>query len=344
MRRRRKLPTSINCGYFRASVAARHFVMMTLIVLGLGATSVSVAQVQRLSFSGGPDNSTLQFFAEGLSTLLSRSIEDVEVSYIASAGAIENLDRVGNGSADFSIVHSGDLYRSMYLHAQGAASPHRNVQPLSFLFGLQAHLIVLKESDISAAEQLAGRQVAVGSAGSGGAAAAQHFFESLGVWNRMSPQFLTPEQGVTALIEGSVDALWVFTAVPSTSVMHATSDNNVRMLNVDAATQSGTLTLDHPYYTPVTIPADTYPGINQDVLTIQESALWVAGSQVSEERTYQAINEVYSDAGLSFMHTITSAAGAMSIDNALNGVFTPLHAGARMYWSEKGLGLTDAQQ
>jgi len=318
--------------------------MMVFALLALGTTSLSMAQVQRLSFSGGPDNSTLQFFADGLSTLLSRSIEGVEVAYTASAGALENLDRVGNASADFSIVYSGDLYRSMYLHTQGAASPHRNVQPLSFLFGLQAHLIVLKESDISAAEQLVGRQVAVGSAGSGDAAAAQHFFESLGIWNRMSPQFMTSEQGVSALTEGSVDALWVFAAVPSTSVMHATSGNNVRMLNVDAATHSGALARDHPYYSSVTIAAGTYPGIDQDVLTMQEAALWVAGGLVSEELTYQAINEVYSDAGLSFMHTVTSAAGAMSIENALNGVLTPLHAGARMYWSEKGLTLDDAQR
>lgn len=322
--------------------ALRALITAMLLLLGLGAPMLSVAQVQRFSFSGGPDNSALQFFAHGLAEFLSRHIETAEFSYTASAGAIENLDRIGNGSADFSIVYAGDLYHSMYRHGQGAASPYRNVQPLASLFALQAHLMVRNDTDIRTVDALAGRQVAVGPAGSASAAVAQQLFESLQLWHQLTPRFMTPEDGVAALAQGGVDALWVFAAVPSTAVIHAAAGSGVRML--DIAPPSSALMRNHPYYTRAIIPGGTYPGVNHNVLTFAESALWVAGAHVSPDLTYQALTQVYSPDGLGFMRTLTSAAESLSIDHALAGVLTPLHAGAQTFWSEKGVLPIDVSQ
>lgn len=315
----------------------------TVAVVALTA-SVAEARTERLAFSGGPDGGTFQFFSNGIATLLSRGLDKVDVSNVASAGSVENLRRVNSRDADFGIVYSGDLYLGINGKLTNDANRYRNVQVVSYMFGAPAHLLVREDSGITDVAQLAGKKVAVGPAGSGAAASAQRFFESLSLWDKISPQYIGYSQGASAIGDRQIDALWVFAGFPNASVIQATTSNKMRMLQVHEAAQKGTLATDHPYYAPVTIPAGTYPGVDYDVVTIQDSALWVAGRHISDEMMYKAVSEVYSDKGLDFMRSVSAAAKAMTVESALLGVVTPVHKGAQKYWTEKGLSLSENQK
>lgn len=251
----------------------------------IGAAGSAHAQTQRLAFSGGPDGGTFQFFSNGISTLVSRNVAGVEVSNMASAGSVENLRRVNSKDADFGIVYSGDLFLGINGKLTNDTNRYRNVHVVSYMFGAPAHLIVLQDSGITDVAQLAGKKVAVGPAGSGAAASAQRFFESLGLWDKIQPQYIGYAQGASAIGDKQIEALWVFAGFPNASVIQAASSNKVRLLQVYDAAQKGTLPKDHPYYAKVTIPAGTYPGVDYDVVTVQDSALWVAGRHLEPART-----------------------------------------------------------
>ncbi|MDP1648104.1 MAG: TAXI family TRAP transporter solute-binding subunit [Rubrivivax sp.] len=320
-------------------------------LVAIGATALAVvaagtvqAQTQRLGFSGGPDGGTFQFFSNGIAVLLSRNLPGIEVSNMASAGSVENLRRVNSKDADFGITYSGDLFLGINGKLTNDTNRYRNVQVVAYMFGAPAHLIVLDGAGITEVAQLAGKKVAVGPAGSGAAASAQRYFESLSLWDKISPQFIGYSQGASALGDKQIDALWVFAGFPNASVIQAASSNKVRLLQVYEAGLKGTLAKDHPYYAKVTIPKGTYPGVDYDVVTIQDSALWTVGRHVSEDLMYKAASQVYSDEGLKFMHSVAKAAQAMTVDSALLGVVTPVHKGAQKFWVEKGKTLTDAQK
>lgn len=302
------------------------------------------AQVQRLAFSGGPDGGTFQFFSNGISTLLSRNIEGVDVSNMASAGSVENLRRINSRDADFGIVYSGDLYLGIKGQLTNDTRQYRNVRAVSFLYDAPAQLLVLEGSGITEVAQLVGKQVAVGPAGSGAAASAQRFFESLGLWDKIRPQFIGYNQGASALGDRQIDALWVFAGFPNASVIQAATSNKIRLLQVHDAAQTGTLPREHPYYVKVTIPAGTYPGVDYDVSTISDGALWVAGRHLDDELMYRAVSEIYSEDGLAFMHSVSQAATGMTIESGLEGIVTPVHEGAKRFWTEQGKTLTEAQQ
>ncbi|PTD96150.1 TAXI family TRAP transporter solute-binding subunit [Pseudothauera lacus] len=329
---------------FKLPATVSSFAAAALMAVTLGASPAAEAQTQRLAFSGGPDGGTFQFFSNGIATLLSRSIQGVEVSNMASAGSVENLRRVNSRDADFGIVYSGDLFLGMNGRLTNDSNRYRNVHAVAYMFGAPAHLIVLEGSGITDVAQLAGKKVAVGPAGSGAAASAQRFFESLGMWDKISPQFIGYSQGASALGDRQIEALWVFAGFPNASVIQAASSNRVRLLQVYEASQKGTLATDHPYYAKVTIPAGTYPGVDYDVVTIEDGALWVAGRHVKEDDMHKFMTNVYSDEGMSFMRSVAKAAEAMTIENALNGIVTPVHKGAQKFWAEKGKTLTDAQK
>ncbi|HRQ66715.1 MAG TPA: TAXI family TRAP transporter solute-binding subunit [Xanthomonadaceae bacterium] len=328
---------------FKLPTAVSSFAAAALMAVTLGASPSAEAQVQRLAFSGGPDGGTFQFFSNGISSYLGR-LDGVDVSNMASAGSVENLRRVNSRDADFGIVYSGDLFLGMNGRLTNDTNTYRNVHAISYMFGAPAHLIVLDGSGVTDVAQLVGKKVAVGPAGSGAAASAQRFFESLDLWGKIDAQFIGYAQGASALGDRQIDALWVFAGFPNASVIQAASTNKVRLLQVWEAAQKGTLAQDHPYYAQVTIPAGTYPGVDYDVVTIEDGALWVAGRHLSEDDVYKFTSRVYADEGLKFMHSVAKAAEAMTIESALSGIVTPVHKGAQKFWTEKGKTLTDAQK
>lgn len=316
--------------------------LISLIFL-IGLSSPAQA-TQRLAFSGGPDGGTFQFFSNGIATHLSRQLDGVSVSNMASAGSVENLRRVNSRDADFGIVYSGDLYLGERGKLTDDTRRYRNVQAIAYLYGAPAHLLVLGSSNINTVADLSGKSVAVGPAGSGAAASAQRFFEGVGLWDKIRPQYIGYNQGASALGDRQIDALWVFAGFPNASVIQAATSNRVRLLQVYEAASAGTLFDDHPYYAKVVIPAGTYPHVDYDVITVEDAALWVAGRNLTEDLVYQSVAEIYSEAGLKFMHSISTAAKVMGLDTALNGIVSTLHSGAAKFWQEQGLELTAQQQ
>ena len=120
-----------------------------------------------------------------MATRLSKTIPNVEVSNMASAGSVENIRRVNSGEADFGIAYSGDTYLARTGQLPKDTRKYENVLALAYLYGAPAHLIVLDGSGINAVSDLAGKRVAVGGAGSGAAASAQRYFDDLVLSRRL---------------------------------------------------------------------------------------------------------------------------------------------------------------
>ncbi len=291
----------------------------------------------RLAFSGGPEGGTFQYFSNGMAIRLSKNIADLEVSNMASAGSLENLRRVNSGEADFGIVYSGDTFLGRNGRLTKDTKQYENVQVLAYLYGAPAHLIVLKNIGIKSVADLDGKRVGVGGAGSGAAGAAQRYFTALGLWDKMKPEFLGYSKAASALGDGLIDAFWVFAGYPNSSVIQAAASNDIMIISVVEAGEKAGFFDQYPFYTRLTIPAGTYKGVDYDIHSFQDSALWVAGKHVPAPAVTQALTEIFSKEGLAYMVKVKSTAKAMSIPGALNGVVTPIHAGAETFWKEHGL-------
>jgi TRAP transporter TAXI family solute receptor len=262
---------------------------------------------------------------------------------VASAGSLENLRRVNSGDADFGIVYSGDTYLGRNGKLTQDTNKYEKVMAMAYLYGAPAHLVTLAKNDIHTVADLKGKRVAVGSAGSGAASAAQRYFTSLGLWDEMKVEFLGYSEAASALGDDLLDAFWIFAGFPNSSVIQAAASNKIRMLDlVDAGMKAGFFD-EYPFYTRLTIPAGTYSGVDTDVLSFQDSALWVAGAHVKPAVVESALAEIYSKEGLGYMVKVKSTAKSMSIKSGLDGIVTPVHPGAAKFWTDHGLTLTDVQ-
>jgi len=298
----------------------------------------------RLAFSGGPEGGTFQYFSNGIATRLSKNIDNLEVSNMASAGSLENLRRVNSGDADFGIVYSGDTYLGRNGKLTQDTREYKNVKAMAYLYGAPAHLIVKADSGINEVKDLVGKRIAVGGPGSGAAGAAQRYFTSLGLWDKMNVEFIGYSKAASALGDNLIDAMWVFAGYPNSSVIQAAASNKIKILDVVTAGREAGFFEDYPFYTQLIIPAGTYSGVNDDVQSFQDSALWVAGDHVNADVVYKALADIYSKEGLGYMVKVKSTAKAMSVEKGLQGIVTPVHPGALKFWEEKGLTITPEQK
>ncbi len=296
-----------------------------------------------LKFGGGPEGGTFQYFSNGIAARLTKISQSMEVANLASAGSVENIRRTNSGAIDFGIAYSGDTYLAHIGQLTNDPNTYPNVSALAYLYGAPAHLVVLESSNIKSVEELAGKRVAVGGAGSGAAAAAQRYFSALGLWDKLKVEFYGYSKAAAAISNDRIDAMWVFAGFPNSSVIQAAVSNKIRIISTWEAGKAGGVFEKFPFYSPVTIPAGTYSGVGYDVKTFQDSALWIANKKVVPEHVYEALGNIFSEEGLSHMVKVKSTAKAMSVEGGLTGIVTPVHQGAQTFWKEQGLSLTRKQ-
>ena len=309
-------------------------------VVAFTLPNTGFAAKTRLGFGGGPEGGTFQYFSNGIASRLSKMQADLEVSNMASAGSVENARRVNSGEIDFGISYSGDTYLARNGRLTNDTNKYPNIHAMAFLYGAPAHLIVLEKSGINSIADLAGKRIAVGGAGSGAAAAAQRYFGAIGLWDKMNVEFIGYSKAAAAIGDGLIDAMWVFAGFPNSSVIQAAASNKIKILSTYEVGKKGGAFEQYPFYAPLTIPAGTYSGVDYDVKSFQDSALWVANKDVDPEHVYNALANIYTKEGLSYMVKVKSTAKAMSVKGALTGIVTPVHVGAQKYWKEQGLTLT----
>ena len=93
-------------------------------------------------------------------------------------------------------------------------------------------------------------------------------------------------------------------------------------------------------WTPYTVPAGTYPGLDEDTQTIAQPNFLAVRADLDEEAVYLITKTIYENLG--FLQGIHPVTNAMSLDRALAGLPMPLHPGALRYYEEAGLDVPDA--
>lgn len=293
---------------------------------------------KRIVFGGGPAGGTFQVVANAIQTYKPvKEIKEFTVKAQSSAGSVENLRKVNSGRSDFGVVYSGHVYLGRNGKMKNDTKKYENVLAVSFLYGAPAQLVVRKGSGIKSTKDLVGKKVGVGNAGSGAFANCELFFNHLGIWDKIERNAMGYNDAAAAFGNNQLDAFWLFTAFPSGAVIMAAQTNDIELVDLGADAEASGFYEKYPYFSKLTVPAGTYKGVDTDISSFQDSALWVANADVPEEVVYKLLSTIYTDEGLAHMVAQKKTFKSMTIENAINGIVTPMHPGAIKFWKEKGI-------
>jgi TRAP transporter TAXI family solute receptor len=301
-------------------------------------TPATALAAQRLVFGGGPAGGTFQIVANAIQTYGPvEESEDYRIKAQSSAGSVENLRKVNQGKMHFGVVYSGHVYLARDGKLKHDSNKYQDVLAVSHLYGAPAQLIVRKGSGIESTTDLIGKKVGVGNAGSGAFANCELFFTHLGIWDKIERNAMVYNDAAAAFGNNQLDAFWLFTAFPSGAVIMAAQTNDIDLVDLGKEAAESGFYEQYPYFSKLKIPAGTYKGVDHDTPSFQDSALWVANSEVPDEVVYDLLSKIYTDEGHAYMVNQKKTFKEMGIESGINGIVTPMHPGAERFWKEKCL-------
>jgi uncharacterized protein len=293
---------------------------------------------QDFVFGGGLTGGTFQVIANAIQAYYPvKATAEFTVTARTSGGSMDNLRQTDDGRMQFSIVYASQLWQGRHGTLPQDTKKYPNVLAVAYLYGIPAQLIVKQGSGIRSAKDLAGKKVGVGDAGFGAFATCEQFFKHMGVWDKVNCHVMGYNDAATAFDRNQLDAFWLLTAFPSGAVIRVAQDNDIDLVDLAADARTSGYFDKYSYITPLIIPAGTYRGVNRDVGSFQDSALWVANARVPDEVVYKLMSLVFNNEGLAYMLSQKKTFKEMSVANGVKGIATPLHPGAIKFWKDKGV-------
>jgi uncharacterized protein len=255
----------------------------------------------------------------------------------ASNGSIDNLRAIRNGRMTFGIVQSDWLFHA--IDGTGvfeALGPDNELRSLVSLYPESFTLVARGDAGIAKFEDLEGKRVNVGPAGSGSRATWEVVMQEMG-WTESDFAHLG-DLGSSALPQalcaGEMDAAVSVIAHPNLNIEEMLTSCNLELVPVDGP-GIDQLVLAHPYYFESSIPAGTYPGQPATVPVFAVAATLVTGSATSPAVVDVVMHAIFDD--LEGFHALHPAFADLQPDQAGSvRLIAPLHSGAARFYNEAG--------
>ena len=319
-------------------------VMMLLagVLMLLATFPAQAQQVERITMMGGPPAGVFGIFATGISTYLSKTVPNLNVSVAATAGSVENPRRVNAGEGEIGISFSSDVHEAFHGLEKFQGKPLTNLRAVGVVFMGVGHLITYADSGIKSVEDLAGKRVAVGNPGSGTFATAERVFRALNVWDKITRVPLLGAAAGEAMSEGKADAYFWGGPAPDRVTTEAATKKPVRAIDTYTALAKTDFFKQYPYFAKYTFAANSYRGFTEESHTVGVPALWIAGKDFSPALVQKMTAAVYGPEGHAHMMKVHAGSKDMVPQTALQGITIPLHKGAEEHWKSAGVSIPES--
>ncbi len=271
--------------------------------LGLLCTSPAMAQEQTaaerygeavgsLRFVSGPAGGTYYPLGEGLVQLLNEKVDGARASATPTGGSTENARLIALDEADFGWA-AGDVVYYAFEGGREFNEPLDNLRAVTAGHSSAGHMAVRADSDITSVDDLVGKSIGVGAAGSSNAQAATEWLQTLGIDpESVDMQYISTSATVDALRNGSIDAGFQLSGVPSATWLELANDHPIRFLGI-ADEDVAALNERLPFYGAQTIPAGTYPGIEEDLQTIAVNVMLITNEDTPPQQAYALLRMMF---------------------------------------------------
>jgi len=312
--------------------------IVPILFLGL-SNGKAEAATKFVTVLGGQVGGSWNPWASAMAVIFTKNIPGYSFSSGAGTGSPENIRRMNRGEIETGFGFASDLYES-WRGGGTFKQPLRNVRAVSNLFSNVAHVLTHAGSDIKKIEDIVGKKVAMGGPNSGAALTGEVYTKHLGLWGKFTPIFLGGNKGVEALGDRQVSAFNWHVNLGHSTIVQASSTFNIRLLDLGTPAEKTGFYKAYAYFSPYTIPAGAYRGIDKPVPTFKQSTVWTAYKDTDAELVYLMLKQMYAPENKDFLtQSIGKVFLEMTKENALSGITIPLHPGAERFWKEQGVAI-----
>ena len=260
----------------------------------------------------------------------------------ATQGSVENVQAVGADRFESALAQS-DVAFGAYTGTGlfKGKPPIKSLRTIASLFPESVHIVVRSDSPIAAIKDLKGKRVGLGEKESGTLVDARLILDAAGLAEKdIKGDYRSLSLAAAALGHDELDAFFLFGGYPVPAIAELATTTPIRLvpLGGDIADR---LTRKYSFFTADTIPAGTYPGIEEPTPTLGTRALWIVSADVPDDLVYSVTKALWLEGNRKILDQGHPMGLRIRLDSALEGVVVPLHPGAERYYREAGRAIPE---
>ena len=289
---------------------------------------------QRMMMGTGGTAGTYYAFGGVLAQYM-KNYTDYSVTAVSTAASKANIQSIGDGDYQIGFTQSDVMsYAWEGSRSFETDGPCRDFRVLGALYAETVQLITMKE-DIKSVADLRGRSVSIGAPGSGVYFNAVDVLEGAGLsLDDIKVQYQSFDDSKEALKDGQIDAAFLVAGAPTSAITELATTNGVFLVPINGELRDNIMSAN-PFYAPMQIPADTYPGQSEAIDTITVKATMIVDANLDEEAVYRLTAAIFDHAAE--IAAENAKGNELSIENATTGLTVPFHPGAARYFAEHGV-------
>jgi len=294
------------------------------------------AAVTHLTISTGTANGVLNLVGNALATAYTRHLSGVVVAVKSGRSVDDSFEDIQSGTADLGLVDSETAYVGYRRGVSAGAGPRSGVRAVAVLFPTAVQVFVRRDRHVVSVKQFKGLRMMVGERGGYADQAMQVILQSYSLdYANVRPEFSYTLSRVTDEHD-PIDGVVFYTPFRNRAILDALDRADFQLVPINrehiSAIQS-TSERNH-FLKSTVIPRQTYPGQDEDVLTVGEEILLLCRDDLPDGLVYD-LTKVLFDSIPDLIRAHPAAAGI----NAERGPTTsvPLHPGAARYYREREL-------
>ena len=310
------------------------------LVIALMLVFSCASALAELTFTTGSTAGTYYAFGGVLAQYISDH-SDVQVTAVAGEGSAANIDMLDMGYAQLGFVQSDVAYYAAngIRFEQYEGNPVTSFTALAALYNETVQLVTC-DPEIKSMDDLRGKNVSIGAAGSGVYFNAMDFLAAYDMTEAdINPQYLSFGDSAEALRDGKIDAAFVVAGAPTVAVVDLCATKGAYLVGLDDEHIAKLKELNGAY-TECIIPAGTYDGIDTDTKTVAVKAIIIANGDVTDDEAYTIVSTIFENAA---DITAQHAKGAELDLNYAAECGLNYHPGAAKYFAEKGITVKTAE-
>jgi len=273
-------------------------------------------------------------YGAGLADLLKRKL-NVDASAQSTTASVDNMKLIRDGKADVAFTLADTAYDAVNGSGSFAAPEKKaDAKVLAVLYSNLTHLVVRDGSGINTVNDLRGKDVSVGSPGSGTEIIANRTLEAYGMdpAKDIARQRLGAADSANALRDGKIQAFFFSGGLPVPAVLDLSTGTKLKMLDLTDSISKMSAKYGN-FYFPITIPKSTY-NTAADVTVSGVANLLVVPSSF-DPAFAQAILATMFDNKADLVN-IHAAAKELTLETATVGSPIDFHQGAIDFYKSKG--------
>jgi hypothetical protein len=248
-----------------------------------------------------------------------------------TGASVENMNLLNQEKVELAFVMS-DVLSDAIKGENNFSTPITNVQQIATLYPNYVQIVTSKKTGITKFEDLKGKRIAVGAQNSGVEVNARNLLKGFGMtYDDVKVDYLGYAEAADALKSGKIDAAFLTSGLPNSSLMELEQGFDLQLVGIDPA-KVAEIAKDQAYFVAMDIPAGTY-GNEAAIPTAAIMNAFVVRSDLSEADGYKLTKTFFESQDK--LKTAHQAAAGISLETAQQGMVAPVHPGAKKYYDEQ---------